>query len=104
MKKIFTLLFVLYFCLELPAFAIHPDTLKLSSAANHSDSAKLSVPINFIAYSLKLITTPVQEYAVRLSAPVGSSETIKIPPFSESANLPDSSDNLPSLTSALQLD
>jgi len=43
-------------------------------------------------------------YAVRLSAPAGSSEIIKLPPFMESANLPDPPDNLPSLTSALQLD
>ncbi len=104
MKKKFTLLFFLYFCLKLSAFAIHPDTLKLSSAADRSDSAKLSLPLNITVYSLKLIATPVKEYAVRLSAPVGSSEAIKIPPFSERANLPDPSDNLPTLTSALQLD
>ena len=105
MKKIFTLLFVLYFCIELPAFAIHPDTLKLSSAANNSDSATLATPRNFTVYSLKLITTPVKEYAVRLSAPVGTSESI-VPVFTGTANLPvtGSSDNLPSLRSALQLD
>ncbi len=103
MKKIFTLLFVLYFCLELPAFAIHPDTLKLSSVANRSDSAKLAASISSTVYSLKLTTALVQPYSVRLAAPVNSSESI-IPVFVETPKLSDPPDNLPSLTSALQLD
>jgi hypothetical protein len=77
MKKNYTLLIILFFCLKLSAFAIHADTLKLSLPAHNSDSAKISAPVNYNTYSLKL-TTLIREDGIKLSDPVNNQDSLKL--------------------------
>jgi hypothetical protein len=78
MKKNYTLLIILLFCLKLPAFAIHGDTLKLSSPAFNPDSAKIFAPVNCNTYSLKLTTTLIRENGIKLSVPVNNRDSLKL--------------------------
>jgi len=78
MKKNYTLLIILFFCLKLPVFAIHPDTLKLSSPALNPDSAKFPEPVNYNTYSLKLTTLLIREDGIKLSALVNNSDSLRL--------------------------